>query len=98
MLADSSPVKPILMCFICKLSFSSAKSFLLHSVGEHRVELTDKEKEEVKAKMKEFEAEREQLKMKVHEQEKALSGDPTAPSNRMLRAKIKAQIQSSTMR
>ena len=38
------------------------------------------------------------MKMKVQEQEKALSGDPTAPSNRMLRAKIKAQIQSSTMR
>ena len=45
LVADSSPVKPILMCFICKLSFSSAKSFLLHSVGEHRLELTDKEKD-----------------------------------------------------
>lgn len=32
---SSVPVKPILMCFICKLSFGYSKSFVAHAVGEH---------------------------------------------------------------
>lgn len=55
------------------------------------------EKEQAVAQVREVEAQREQLKEKVREQEKALQGDPMAPSNRMLRAKIKAQIQTSTL-
>ena len=39
------PVKPILMCFICKLSFSYAKSFVVHCTTEHNVELTETEKD-----------------------------------------------------
>ena len=39
------PVKPILMCFICKLSFSSAKTFLVHSTTEHGVSLSPGERE-----------------------------------------------------
>ena len=37
--------KPILMCFICKLSFGFAKSFEGHCTGEHGVELTKEEQE-----------------------------------------------------
>ena len=33
------------MCFICKLSFSSAKSFLVHCTTEHSLALTEREKE-----------------------------------------------------
>ena len=39
------PVKPILMCFICKLSFSYAKSFVSHVTVEHGVELGESERE-----------------------------------------------------
>jgi AT-binding transcription factor 1 len=53
------PVKPILMCFICKLSFASAKSFVAHVTSgrlagamgegdtspEHLVELGGEERE-----------------------------------------------------
>ena len=42
---SSVPVKPILMCFICKLSFSSAKSFLVHCTTEHSLALTEREQE-----------------------------------------------------
>ena len=42
--ADSTS-KPILMCFICKLSFGFAKSFEGHCTGEHGVELTKEEQE-----------------------------------------------------
>jgi hypothetical protein len=38
------PVKPILMCFICKLSFGYAKSFVAHAMGEHNIALNDEEK------------------------------------------------------
>ena len=38
------PVKPILMCFICKLSFGCTKSFSNHCVESHSMELTDDEK------------------------------------------------------
>lgn len=41
----SVPTKPILMCFICKLSFGFAKSFTSHAVSEHSMDLTDAEKE-----------------------------------------------------
>ena len=37
--------KPILMCFICKLSFSSAKNFLVHCTTEHGVSLSPGERE-----------------------------------------------------
>ena len=33
--ADNVPVKPILMCFICKLSFGNSKSFKTHCSDEH---------------------------------------------------------------
>lgn len=39
------PTKPILMCFICKLSFGYAKSFVAHAIGEHGMSLNDKERE-----------------------------------------------------
>ena len=39
------PVKPILMCFICKLSFGYAKSFVAHAMGDHNVALRDDEKD-----------------------------------------------------
>ena len=38
------PVKPILMCFICKLSFGCSKSFSNHCVESHSMEMTDEEK------------------------------------------------------
>lgn len=41
---QSVPVKPILMCFICKLSFGYTKSFIAHAVGEqHQLVLNDQE-------------------------------------------------------
>lgn len=44
------PVKPILMCFICKLSFGFTKSFVAHATGEHSLSLNDAEKELVSRK------------------------------------------------
>lgn len=41
----SVPVKPILMCFVCKLSFGFARSFANHAQSEHGVALKDTEKE-----------------------------------------------------
>ena len=38
------PVKPILMCFVCKLSFGFPTSFVNHCTGEHNIMLTEKEK------------------------------------------------------
>lgn len=38
------PVKPILMCFICKISFGFAKSFVAHATGEHHLSLIDEER------------------------------------------------------
>jgi len=38
------PVKPILMCFICKLSFGCSKSFGNHCVESHSMEMTEEEK------------------------------------------------------
>ena len=40
----SVPTKPILMCFICKLSFGYAKSFVSHALAEHSMNLNDEEK------------------------------------------------------
>lgn len=36
--------KPILMCFICKLSFGNTKSFSLHANSEHTLNLHESEK------------------------------------------------------
>lgn len=45
------PVKPILMCFICKLSFGYTKSFVAHAVGEHHhLSLNEDEKRVLSAK------------------------------------------------
>lgn len=41
----SVPVKPILMCFVCKLSFGFARSFANHAQSEHGVVLKDNERE-----------------------------------------------------
>lgn len=41
----SVPVKPILMCFVCKLSFGFARSFANHAQSEHGVALKDSERE-----------------------------------------------------
>lgn len=41
----SVPVKPILMCFVCKLSFGFARSFANHAQSEHGVALKDNERE-----------------------------------------------------
>ncbi|XP_031781828.1 zinc finger homeobox protein 4 isoform X2 [Nasonia vitripennis] len=43
--ATSVPVKPILMCFICKLSFGYTKSFVAHAQGEHQLTLMDDERQ-----------------------------------------------------
>lgn len=43
--AASVPVKPILMCFVCKLSFGYTKSFVAHAMGDHNLVLRDDEKE-----------------------------------------------------
>lgn len=37
-------MKPVLMCFICKLSFGFAKSLGTHFSEEHQVELSEEEK------------------------------------------------------
>ncbi len=44
------PTKPILMCFICKLSFGYAKSFVAHAIGEHGMELIEREREIMNSK------------------------------------------------
>ncbi|KPM10576.1 zinc finger homeobox protein 4-like protein [Sarcoptes scabiei] len=44
------PVKPILMCFICKLSFGYTKSFVAHSIGEHHLSLNDEERKVLQSK------------------------------------------------
>lgn len=36
--------KPILMCFICKLSFGNTKSFLMHANNEHTLDLQESER------------------------------------------------------
>lgn len=41
----SVPVKPILMCFVCKLSFGFARSFAGHAQAEHGVTLQEGERE-----------------------------------------------------
>ena len=41
---SSVPIKPILMCFVCKLSFGLAKTLMSHATGEHGVQLDDEEK------------------------------------------------------
>ncbi|EFX89653.1 hypothetical protein DAPPUDRAFT_40221, partial [Daphnia pulex] len=41
---SSVPIKPILMCFVCKLSFGLAKTLMSHATGEHGVRLDDEEK------------------------------------------------------
>lgn len=38
------PVKPILMCFICKISFGFAKSFVTHATGDHHLDLIEAER------------------------------------------------------
>ncbi|XP_059469540.1 zinc finger homeobox protein 4 isoform X2 [Neocloeon triangulifer] len=43
--ATAVPIKPILMCFICKLSFGYAKSFVAHAMSDHSVALLEDEKE-----------------------------------------------------
>ena len=40
---DNVPVKPILMCFICKLSFGNTKSFKHHCADDHSLEFNDDE-------------------------------------------------------
>ena len=42
---SSVPVKPILMCFICKLSFGYSKSFVAHAMGDHNLVLQEDEKD-----------------------------------------------------
>lgn len=44
------PVKPILMCFVCKLSFGITSTFVSHCVSEHNVKLTDEERATLNAK------------------------------------------------
>ncbi|CAH1155315.1 unnamed protein product [Phaedon cochleariae] len=41
----SVPVKPILMCFVCKLSFGFARSFASHAQSEHGLTIGEHEKE-----------------------------------------------------
>ena len=36
--------KPILMCFLCKLSFGFTKSFIAHASNEHKMSLNEEEK------------------------------------------------------
>jgi AT-binding transcription factor 1 len=49
-LPTAVPVKPILMCFICKLSFGYAKSFESHCTSEHDLDLTEEEKKVLDSK------------------------------------------------
>ena len=48
--SSTVPVKPILMCFVCKLSFGVSASFLSHCVGEHGVKLSEEEKSTLNTK------------------------------------------------
>ena len=45
---ENIPVKPILMCFICKLSFGNTKSFIAHCKDEHGLEFNEDEREMLK--------------------------------------------------
>ena len=45
---ENIPVKPILMCFICKLSFGNTKSFIGHCKDEHGLEFNEDEREMLK--------------------------------------------------
>lgn len=47
---SSVPVKPILMCFLCKLSFGYTPSFISHCSSEHNLEVAEEEKAVLKAK------------------------------------------------
>ncbi|KAA0193045.1 hypothetical protein HAZT_HAZT007234 [Hyalella azteca] len=38
------PIKPILMCFVCKLSFGYVRSFISHAMGDHNIVLSEEEK------------------------------------------------------
>ncbi|KAF2344575.1 hypothetical protein FHG87_024670, partial [Trinorchestia longiramus] len=38
------PIKPILMCFVCKLSFGYVRSFIGHAMGDHNIVLSGEEK------------------------------------------------------
>ena len=40
---ENIPVKPILMCFICKLSFGNTKSFMTHCKDDHRLDFNEDE-------------------------------------------------------
>ena len=42
---ENIPVKPILMCFICKLSFGNTKSFMTHCKEEHGLEFNEDERD-----------------------------------------------------
>ena len=42
---ENIPVKPILMCFICKLSFGNIKSFMTHCKEEHNLDFNEDERE-----------------------------------------------------
>lgn len=44
------PIKPILMCFMCKLSFGYVKSFVTHAMSEHKLSLNAEEKEQLSRK------------------------------------------------
>ena len=39
------PIKPILMCFVCKLSFGYVRSFIGHAMGDHNIVLSGEEKD-----------------------------------------------------
>ena len=42
---SSVPIKPILMCFMCRLSFGYVKSFVTHAMSDHGMVLNEEEKE-----------------------------------------------------
>ena len=44
------PIKPILMCFVCKLSFGYVRSFIGHAMGDHNIDITIKEKDLLSSK------------------------------------------------
>ena len=46
---DTVPVKPILMCFICKLSFGATKSFRHHCADDHGLEFNEDETDILRA-------------------------------------------------
>ena len=45
---ENVPVKPILMCFICKLSFGNTKSFKNHCKDDHSLDFNDEEEDMLK--------------------------------------------------